>query len=127
MPISGRTARAARRSAESGLDEQIVVPRIVTRPALGCSSSARQRNSVVLPEPDGPITQTMSFSATCKLTRRRTSLGPKLLETSSAAIIGPDNTTRGLRLGHYQRNWLCQFGLIKKDGMNYITGLQRKQ
>jgi hypothetical protein len=31
-----------------------------------------------LPDPDGPITQTTSFAATATLTRRNTSVGPKL-------------------------------------------------
>jgi hypothetical protein len=35
----------------------------------------------------------MSFSATGRLTRRSTSLGPKLLETWSAAMIGPEDGT----------------------------------
>ena len=38
----------------------MVTPFIVTAPAEGCSRSARQRSKVVLPEPDGPMTQTTS-------------------------------------------------------------------
>src|ERR1700716_4315604 len=127
IPISGRTARAARRSAESGLGEAIVVPRMLTRPALGFSSSARQRSRVVLPEPDGPITQTMSFSATGRLTCRSTSLLPKLLETWSAAMIGPVDDTRYSRLGPNQKNWLCLKQQQNNNGLNYITDLQKRQ
>ena len=84
---------ALERGVQPGALAPIVVPRMMTRPVLGCSSSARQRSRVVLPEPDGPITQTMSFSATGRLTRRSTSLGPKLLEIWSAAMIGPVDGT----------------------------------
>src|SRR6202011_29748 len=113
--------------AGSGLGEAIVAPRMVTRPALGCSSSARQRSRVVLPEPDGPITQTMSFSATGRLTRRSTSLGPKLLDTCSAAMIGPVDGTWHSRLWQNHKNWLCFYYQHNKDGLNYITGLQKRQ
>jgi hypothetical protein len=53
---------------------------------------------VVLPEPDGPITQITSFGATARLTCRSTSAGPKLLETSSAVINGTAKPTPVLTL-----------------------------
>ena len=88
MPISGRTSRAARRSSELLRADAIVTPFMATDPSVGCSSSARQRSKVVLPEPDGPITQTTSFGATARLTCRSTSVGPKLFDTFSEAING---------------------------------------
>ena len=88
MPISGRTSRAARRSSELPRADAMVTPFMATVPPVGCSSSARQRSRVVLPEPDGPITQTTSFGATARLTWRSTSVGPKLFDTFSEAING---------------------------------------
>src|SRR5919198_5240749 len=64
------------------------VPFMVTRPSEGSSSSARQRSSVVLPEPLGPTTHTTSRSATASDTRLRTWLRPNRFETPSAAMIG---------------------------------------
>ena len=87
MPMSDRTARAARFCAASGSAELIATPFMMTRPPLGSSSKARQRSNVVLPEPDGPITQTTSCSATGRLTPQRTSCAPKCLLIFSAAMI----------------------------------------
>ena len=61
---------------------------MVTRPSDGSSSSARQRSSVVLPEPLGPMTHTTSRSETASETRVRTWLDPNRFETPSAAMIG---------------------------------------
>ena len=61
---------------------------MITRPSDGSSSSARQRSSVVLPEPLGPTTHTTSRSATASETRVRTWLEPNRFETLSAAMIG---------------------------------------
>ena len=54
MPMSERTARAAALICRSGWGVEIAVPSMTMRPSLGISSSARQRNNVVLPEPLGP-------------------------------------------------------------------------
>src|ERR1043166_2467230 len=43
-------------------------PPIAMVPAVGCSSPATQRNVVVLPQPDGPSSTTISPAATRKLT-----------------------------------------------------------
>ena len=105
MPMSGRTSRAERRSSELSFAEEMVTPFITTVPALGCSSRARHRSSVVLPEPEGPMRHTTSLGWTARSTRRSTSTGPKLLLTSWAAISGttnvgsPCNLTINLRYG----------------------------
>ena len=88
MPISGRTDRAARRTAASAPGLAITLPFMITRPSDGSSSSARQRRSVVLPEPLGPTMHTTSRSATASETRVSTWLEPNRLETLSAAMIG---------------------------------------
>ncbi len=69
MPMSERTARAAALVCRSGSGVEIAVPCMRMRPSLGFSSSARQRSKVVLPEPDGPTTQTTSRSITGSETR----------------------------------------------------------
>ena len=88
MPMSGRTERAARRIAASGFGWAIAAPFMVTRPSDGVSSRARQRSSVVLPEPLGPTMHTTSRSETASDTRVRTWLGPNRFEMPSAAMIG---------------------------------------
>jgi hypothetical protein len=35
-------------------------------------------------------------------------VAPKLLETWSAAMIGPEDGTLALHLLHNHKNWLCQ-------------------
>ena len=57
-----------------------------TRPRVGRSSMLRQRSSVDLPDPDGPMTQTTSPGATSRLTPLSTSLCPKVLWIPSARI-----------------------------------------
>ena len=59
---------------------------MVTRPSEGVSRRARHRSSVVLPEPEGPTTQTTSPSATPSDTERSTATASKLLPRFSAAI-----------------------------------------
>src|SRR5258705_4765425 len=44
-------------------------PAMLISPPVGCSSPARQRNVVVLPQPDGPSRTTISPAGTAKLTR----------------------------------------------------------
>src|SRR5436189_2233405 len=43
-------------------------PPILTRPAVGCSRPAMQRSVVVLPQPEGPSSTTISPAGTWKLT-----------------------------------------------------------
>ena len=88
MPMSERTARAALRTWRSGSGVEIAVPCMTMRPSLGFSSSARQRSSVVFPEPEGPTTQTTSRSITGNDTRVSTWFAPNRLVTSSATMIG---------------------------------------
>jgi hypothetical protein len=88
MPMSGRTVRAARLMAASGLGCAITVPCMVTRPSDGSSSRARQRSSVVLPEPLGPTMHTTSRSESASDTRVSTWLVPNRFDTPSAAMIG---------------------------------------
>ena len=69
MPISERTARPAALTGFSCAGVEMVVPCMTMRPSLGVSSKAKQRSSVVLPEPEGPTTQTTSRSMTGSDTR----------------------------------------------------------
>jgi hypothetical protein len=87
MPMWGRTARAARLTTASARGAAIVTPFIVTCPSDGSSSSARQRNSVVLPEPLGPTTQRTSRWRTASDTRVSASWDRTRLLTSFAAMI----------------------------------------
>ena len=66
----------------------MVLPCMTMRPSLTASSRAKQRNSVVLPEPLGPMTQSTSRSITGRLTRVSTWLAPNFLEIPSATMIG---------------------------------------
>ena len=81
MPMRRRSRfRSVRRSIRS-------VPSTVMAPLSGVSSRFRQRSSVDLPEPDGPMTNTISPAATSRSTPRRTCSGPKCLWTPWAAIM----------------------------------------
>jgi hypothetical protein len=53
--MSKRTNLAASRTSFDGFDVANVTPFMIIRPPVGASSNARQRSSVVLPDPDGPI------------------------------------------------------------------------
>ena len=88
MPMSERTARAAALIWLSGSGVEIAVPCMTMRPSLGVSSRARQRSSVVLPEPRGPTTQTTSRSITGSETRVSTWCVAERLVTPSATMIG---------------------------------------
>src|SRR2546423_562644 len=54
-------------------------PSMMIAPLVGSSSRLQQRNSVLLPEPDGPMMNTSSCGATTRSMPRRTSVCPKLL------------------------------------------------
>ena len=88
MPMSERTARPAALTCLFGAGVEMGTPCITTRPSLGSSSRARQRSSVVFPEPDGPTTHTTSRSETSSETRVSTWLAPKRLVMPSARIRG---------------------------------------
>src|SRR5260221_14729330 len=64
MPILRR--RGGTSAPCSGADTTAPPIRIV--PALGCSKPATQRKVVVLPQPDGPSSVTISPAVTAKLT-----------------------------------------------------------
>src|SRR5712671_1803891 len=64
MPILRR--RGGTRTPSSGAETTVPPMRIV--PPLGCSSPATQRKVVVLPQPEGPSSTTISPAATVKLT-----------------------------------------------------------
>src|SRR5690242_15729052 len=63
-------------------------PSTLTLPELGCSNLFRQRSSVDLPEPDGPMTNTSSRSATTRSTPFRTCRAPKCLWMPRASTTG---------------------------------------
>src|SRR5262249_49160388 len=87
MPISGRTARAARRTAASALGVAITWPLMVTLPSDGSSSSARHRSRVVLPDPLGPPPPPRSAAETA----RQTAGNPLLVPKALAAPWGGDD------------------------------------
>src|SRR6188474_3740164 len=66
-------------------------PSIVTSPWSGCSNPAITLSSVVLPQPEGPTTATISPSPTLKLTRSSTGSAPlserKVFLTSWTTIL----------------------------------------
>src|SRR5207247_5770676 len=63
-----------------------VTPPIRTRPESRSSSPFRQRSSVDLPHPEGPIITTSADSGTAKLTPLMASADPKALRRSSTLI-----------------------------------------
>src|SRR3954466_7943450 len=58
--------RGGTRIPRSGDDTTL--PAMLISPPVGCSSPATQRNVVVLPQPDGPSSTTISPAGTAKLT-----------------------------------------------------------
>src|ERR1700760_4285223 len=64
MPRS--RARGGTRMPRPGEDPSF--PPIETSPPVGCSRPATQRNVVVLPQPEGPSSTTISPAGTAKLT-----------------------------------------------------------
>src|SRR3974390_681983 len=64
MPRS--RARGGTRMPRAG--EDTTLPPIAISPPVGCSSPATQRSVVVLPQPDGPSSTTISPAGTAKLT-----------------------------------------------------------
>src|SRR6202165_243003 len=64
MPSSRE--RGGTRMPRSGDDT--VRPAMLISPDVGCSSPATQRNVVVLPQPEGPSSTTISPAGTAKLT-----------------------------------------------------------
>jgi hypothetical protein len=72
-----------------------VLPKTLTVPAVGASRSAMSRRSVLLPHPDGPMSETNSPGATVTLTSLRAAMGAPFFDgkTRSTAVtstaIGP--------------------------------------
>src|SRR5664279_6465500 len=64
MPRS--RSRGGSRMPRSGEDTNL--PAMLISPEVGCSSPATQRSVVVLPQPDGPSSTTISPAGTAKLT-----------------------------------------------------------
>src|SRR5450432_2170001 len=64
MPRS--RSRGGKRMPCSGDDTTL--PAMLISPEVGCSSPATQRSVVVLPQPDGPSSTTISPAGTAKLT-----------------------------------------------------------
>ena len=64
MPSSRR--RGGTRMPRSGDDTTL--PAMLISPPVGCSSPATQRSVVVLPQPEGPSSTTISPAGTAKLT-----------------------------------------------------------
>ena len=64
MPMLRR--RGGTSTPRSGADT--TRPPIAMRPAVGCSRPATQRSVVVLPQPEGPSSTTISPAGTSKLT-----------------------------------------------------------
>src|SRR3954453_6347154 len=48
--------------------DDTIRPAMLISPSVGCSSPATQRSGVVLPQPDGPSSTTISPAGTAKLT-----------------------------------------------------------
>src|ERR1700687_2325490 len=63
-------------------------PSTTTLPEEGSPSRLRQRSSVDLPEPDGPMTNASSRSASTRSTPFRTCRAPKCLWMPRASTIG---------------------------------------
>src|SRR6516165_10694134 len=78
----------ARRPVRSSMRYPIGSPSIVIVPRSYSSSRLMQRNSVVLPEPLGPITTTTSPGLTASETSRNTSTAPKRLRKPAISSIG---------------------------------------
>src|SRR5690348_16495575 len=61
-------------------------------PLVGSSSRLQQRNSVLLPEPDGPMMKTSSCGATFSSMPRSTSVAPKVLRSAWTCRMGEEGT-----------------------------------
>ena len=59
-------SRGGTRTPRAG--DETRLPAMLISPPVGCSSPATQRNVVVLPQPDGPSSTTISPAGTAKLT-----------------------------------------------------------
>src|SRR5437763_9680127 len=104
MPSSRE--RGGSRIPRSGDDTTL--PAMLISPPVGCSSPATQRNVVVLPQPEGPSSATISPAATVKLTPSTAGApAAKILRKRStrssadmqlAPITSPRKAGRGRRL-----------------------------
>src|SRR3990170_859963 len=94
MPIWRRIALMSTSGARTSTPSKTIAP------ALGSWSRFRQRSSVLLPEPDGPMMNTSSCGATRRSIPRSTWSGPKCLcSPATSRIGGGGRTRRGARLG----------------------------
>src|SRR2546427_5202505 len=70
------------------------LPPIAIVPAVGCSSPATARKVVVLPQPDGPSSTTISPAATRKLTPSTAGLPPPSKRFSRSSTISSADMRR---------------------------------
>src|SRR5579864_9571335 len=75
------------------IGDDTILPAMLISPPVGCSSPATQRRVVVLPQPDGPSSTTISPAGTLKLTPSTAGrpIAKRLVSavTSSAAVMVP--------------------------------------
>ena len=87
---AGRRSRPARGggAARRG-SRQSSRPSISTRPLVGCSSPPIRFSSVLLPEPDRPVTASISPGATCRVASRSASICPYRRPACSTRTSAP--------------------------------------
>src|SRR5690349_5625468 len=86
-------------------------------PAWIVSSPFIQRNSVLLPEPERPMTAMISPASTSSETSRRTLSGPKLFETSRMSTSGIESPLQGAApLGQWEAHKEVEGGNRHIDG-----------
>src|SRR6185295_6918365 len=73
-------------------------PSNVIAPEVGSSRRLQQRNSVLLPDPDGPMTNTSSCGATCRSMPRKTSVAPKVFRSARTCRIAAVTDLAAVRL-----------------------------
>src|SRR5271165_279609 len=88
--------RGGTRMPRSGDDTTL--PAMLISPEVGCSRPATQRNVVVLPQPDGPSSTTISPAGTLKLTpsiagRPIANCLRRLVTSSVAVMMSPNLST----------------------------------
>src|SRR5229473_5425402 len=71
------------------------MPLTRSAPDDGCWRSAITRNIVVLPQPDGPIKETNSRSAICRLTLERASTRPSAVSKVSEMLCASTTSRPG--------------------------------
>src|SRR6266702_154141 len=90
--------RGGTRIPRAGDDTSL--PPILISPPVGCSRPATQRSVVVLPQPDGPSSTTISPAGTAKLTpsiagRPIANCLRRSMTSSGAVMISPSSSMHG--------------------------------